>query len=128
MNVTVDTREFSIVVVAKSHNPTILNPDFLKDNEIVPANWELEKPPVCLEPVAEIVFKNKVRIIAQLDKLIFLRMLRPKAKRALLYLSWRRNIPTFFLTLNIGQSALIRKGMLPLVAIKMHLENSFWKG
>lgn len=82
MNVTVDTREFSIVVVAKSHNPAILNPDFLKDNEIVPANWELEKPPVCLEPVAEIVFKNKVRIIAQLDKLIFSENVKAKSKKS----------------------------------------------
>ncbi len=28
--------ELSVVVIAKNHNPTVLNPDFLKLNNIVP--------------------------------------------------------------------------------------------
>ena len=34
--------EYSIVVVAREHNPTLLNPDFLERNGIVPAEWGWE--------------------------------------------------------------------------------------
>lgn len=70
-------QEFSIVVVAQSHNPTILNPDFLKLNEIVPKDWVLAEPPVCIPPgFAQVMFANGVSITAQLDKIIFLESLK----------------------------------------------------
>lgn len=63
--------ELSFVIIGRNHNPTILNPDFLKHNNIVPMDWELAKSPVCLEPLAEVAFKNSVKINAQLDRVIF---------------------------------------------------------
>ena len=43
-------RSVSVVVTAEFHNPSILNPDFLKTHEIVPADWTvaetLTTPPV----------------------------------------------------------------------------------
>lgn len=63
--------ELSFVIVGRNHNPTILNPDFLKYNNIVPVDWELAKPPICLEPMAEVAFGNSVKINAQLDRVIF---------------------------------------------------------
>ncbi|MBU0995364.1 MAG: hypothetical protein KJ737_22945 [Proteobacteria bacterium] len=66
-----ETTEISVVVVANSNNPTILNPDFLRINYIVPENWELAKPPICVEPMAEVAYKNNVRITAQLDRVMF---------------------------------------------------------
>lgn len=63
--------EISVVVLARNHNPTILNPDFLISNKIVSRDWELSEPPVCAYPVAQVKFKNKINIVAQLDKLIF---------------------------------------------------------
>ena len=66
-----ETTEISVVVVANSNNPTILNPDFLRINDIVPENWELAKPPICVEPLAEVAYKNNVRITAQLDRVMF---------------------------------------------------------
>jgi len=30
----------NVVILAKSHNPSILNPDFLRINDIVPPDWE----------------------------------------------------------------------------------------
>ena len=33
-------RSVSVVVTAEFHNPSILNPDFLKTHEIVPADWD----------------------------------------------------------------------------------------
>jgi hypothetical protein len=71
MSRTVSIQELAIVVVARNHNPTILNPDFLKYNDIVPKEWELEGPPLCVEPVSQVKFKNGISIIAQLNKLIF---------------------------------------------------------
>lgn len=71
MNKTVDIQELIVVVVAKNHNPTILNPDFLKYNGIVPAEWELAESPICTEPVAQVIYKNGINILAQFDKIIF---------------------------------------------------------
>jgi len=66
-----DLTELSIVIVAENHNPTILNPDFLKFNGIVPKEWVVGKPPLCAHPVSQVEYQNGVRITAELDKLIF---------------------------------------------------------
>jgi hypothetical protein len=71
MNAALQIQELAVVVVAKNHNPTILNPDFLKYNGIVSPDWELARPPICTEPVAEVRYRNGINIIAQLQKLIF---------------------------------------------------------
>lgn len=71
MNPTVDIGELEIVLAAKSHNPTILNPDFLKYNRIVPDDWELARPPICIEPVAQVTFQNGVNILAQSEAVTF---------------------------------------------------------
>jgi hypothetical protein len=36
-----DVKDFSIIVAAQLNNPTILNPDFLRSNDIVPAEFKL---------------------------------------------------------------------------------------
>ena len=66
-------KEFAIAITAQSHNPTILNPDFLKNNEIVPADWELDQdiPQFTSFPVSQVAFKNGISIKAQLDRIIF---------------------------------------------------------
>ncbi len=71
MSKPLNINEISIVIVAKNHNPTILNPDFLKYNEIVPEDWELAEAPICVEPMAQVTFKNGINIVSQLDKVIF---------------------------------------------------------
>ncbi len=63
--------ELSIVIVAENHNPTILNPDFLKFNGIVPKEWVVSKPPLCAYPVSQVEYQNGMRITAELNKLIF---------------------------------------------------------
>lgn len=63
--------EFSIVFTAKSNNPTVLNPDFLKLNNIVDDTYRLKKDPVCVEPFAQVVYQNGVSITSQLDKIVF---------------------------------------------------------
>jgi len=66
-----EIRDFSIVVVADNHSPSILNPDFLKYNHIVPTDWELAMPPICIPPLSQVVFKNGVNIVAQSDRVTF---------------------------------------------------------
>ena len=73
-------QELSIVIVAKNHNPTILNPDFLKYNKIVPLDWELSSNPICIEPIAQVSFKNGITIRAEFEKLIFSEDLKDKTK------------------------------------------------
>lgn len=71
MNKVVQIQELAVVVVARNHNPTILNPDFLKYNSIVPTNWELASPPICAAPIAQVSYNNGISIVARFDKLIF---------------------------------------------------------
>jgi hypothetical protein len=61
----------SIVVVAEKHNPTILNPDFLYRNQIVPEDWKQVQDPICTPPLARVVFESGVGIETQFDKVIF---------------------------------------------------------
>ena len=43
-----EIKELTIVLLAETHNPTILNPDFLKYNEIVPFDWKVAGSPVAV--------------------------------------------------------------------------------
>jgi hypothetical protein len=71
MNDSLTITEFTIVIVAQNHNPSILNPDFLKYNKIVPMDWEIAEPPICVEPMSQVSFKGGLKINAQFDKVIF---------------------------------------------------------
>lgn len=84
MNIDFSIQELSIVILGRNHNPTILNPDFLKLNDIVAADWELQEPPICIEPMAQVHFKNKVKITAQLERVIFLENISGKAEQEIL--------------------------------------------
>ena len=63
----------SVVLVANSNNPTILNQDFLYHNGIVPKDWTLEKnmPPVMTPAVSQITFENGFKVIAELNRILF---------------------------------------------------------
>ncbi len=67
----VELRELTVTIVAKNHNPSILNPDFLRLNHIVSEEWELAEPPVNVELIAQVKYKNGIGIAAQLDKITF---------------------------------------------------------
>jgi hypothetical protein len=68
-------QEISVVVVAGFHNPTVLNPDFLKYNGIVPSEWDLAENPLCGLDVAQVKFKNEISILAQINKVDFIQRL-----------------------------------------------------
>ncbi|MCL1476002.1 hypothetical protein [Argonema antarcticum] len=78
MNQTLVLQEFAIVIAAKNHNLTILNPDFLKYSGIVPTDWELARPPVYTNRVAQVTFANGISIIAEPNRVIFLEAIAEK--------------------------------------------------
>lgn len=62
---------FSIVVVAEYHNPTILNPDFLARNNIVPDDWGWKLGEDCFStpPLAQVKYENGVSLLCEQSKL-----------------------------------------------------------
>lgn len=63
--------EFSVVLVANDHNPTILNPDFLALRDIVPAGWgwKLVGPTITTPPFATVAYDSGVTIIIEPNNL-----------------------------------------------------------
>ena len=72
--------DLAVVIVAQSHNPSLLNPDFLKFNGIVPEDWELAVPPICAGPIAQVAFKSGITITAQPDRVIVTEVLAGRDK------------------------------------------------
>lgn len=71
MNQAVDIQDFSIVLAARSHNPALLTPDFLRGSGVVPGEWELARPPVVSSQAAQIIFTNGIKIEAQAGTISF---------------------------------------------------------
>ena len=59
---------FSVVVVGSNHNPTLLNPDFLRINKIVPIDQEVTKT-ITTPPVAIVEYKSGLSITVEMEKL-----------------------------------------------------------
>lgn len=62
--------EYSIIVTANDYNPTILNPDFLSINNIIPAEWEWKVvgSPITTPPFATVQFENRVSLSVDVNK------------------------------------------------------------
>ncbi|GAB1542663.1 hypothetical protein NUACC21_53370 [Scytonema sp. NUACC21] len=65
-------QDLVIVVAAKNHSPSILNPDFLKCSGIVPQDWDLARQPVYTNSAAQVTFTNGISIIAEPNRVIFM--------------------------------------------------------
>lgn len=63
--------QFSVVVVGQTHNPTILNPDFLASEGIVPKSWNWGKAveTMTTPPLSMVRYSNGVTIIVEHNKL-----------------------------------------------------------
>ncbi len=72
MQISLELYELGIVVTAKNHNPTILNPDFLYRTEIISEDWKVIDPPVMTELFSRSAFDSGVEIIARPDKVVFI--------------------------------------------------------
>ena len=63
--------EFSVVFVATSNNPSILNPDFLYHNGIVDASWEVQEPRISTPAYSQVTFDGGLTVKAVPDRVIF---------------------------------------------------------
>lgn len=63
--------QFSVVVVGKVHNPSILNPDFLAIRDIVPSDWQwdLAEGNFTIPPLAVVRYKQGVAVTVEPQKL-----------------------------------------------------------
>ena len=62
--------QFSEVVVGDAHNPTILNPDFLASQRIVPKSWGWEvAETLTTPPLAIVCYTNGVNITVEQNKI-----------------------------------------------------------
>lgn len=76
--------QFAIVVVAHDHNPTILNPDFLRIQKIVPEDWgwKLASPPLMTPPFSHVTYDSNVRITVEPNKFQIIDDGSPSAKES----------------------------------------------
>lgn len=65
--------QFSIVLAGVNHNPTILNPDFLLYNEIVPSVLTLSpaNPPITTPAFARVAYEEGLEVQSDPDKVHF---------------------------------------------------------
>jgi len=71
MTLGLELYELTIVVVAKNHNPTILNPDFLYRNNIVEEGLDLAEAPITTEVFSRVSFKSGIVIVADSNRVTF---------------------------------------------------------
>lgn len=58
-------KELTISLIAKNQRPGLLSHEFLRCTDIVPAEWELARPPVSTPQVAQVVFENGISLTAK---------------------------------------------------------------
>lgn len=63
--------ELAVVLVARSNNPSILNPDFLRFNGIVSEGCDVAQSPISTPAFSQVVFKNGVTVTADPGRVIF---------------------------------------------------------
>ncbi len=62
--------QLAFVILARNNNPSLLNPDFLKNNGIVSKEWEVENT-LTTDQISQTVFKNNFNIQMRPDRVIF---------------------------------------------------------
>lgn len=61
----------SVVAVAESNNPSILNPDFLREFVIPEQSWEVQDPPICTPVYARVSYSNGVSVQSDTNRVVF---------------------------------------------------------
>ena len=61
----------SVVLVADNVEPSMINPDFLRHNEIVDFDLQTEQPPVSTPVFSQVVFQGGLAVTAQPDRFDF---------------------------------------------------------
>lgn len=71
MSKNLELQELAIALTAKNLTPTLLNPEFLKYGDIIPADWQLARKPIYNQRLVQLVFQNGVMIVAQPNRVFF---------------------------------------------------------
>ena len=61
----------SVVLVADSNNPTIINPDFLSSNEILVEDQEVREPPITTPVFSQVIYQGGISVKAEPNRIIF---------------------------------------------------------
>ena len=67
----IDLIELSIVLVATSNNPSILNPDFLFHNGIVDASHQVRDPRISTPALSQVIFEDGLAVKADPERVVF---------------------------------------------------------
>ena len=67
----VNLGEVAVVLVAQSNNPSIINPDFLRHNEIVNADLSLQGNPISSQLFSQVTFERGIIVQALPDRVTF---------------------------------------------------------
>ena len=63
--------ELSVVLVADSNNPSIINPDFLQYNRIVDASYEVQDSPISTPAFSRVAYKNGITVTSDPARVLF---------------------------------------------------------
>lgn len=121
--------ELSVVLVADSNNPSILNPDFLRVNKIVDKDYGIQGTPISTPAFSQVAFNNRITVTSAPDRMIFSQagtlseenaMLPKIAKR---YLECVPHVP--YRAIGINPKGFI-SGQEPNPVAKMVRDNGSW--
>jgi len=70
----------SAVLVAEPHNPAIINPDFLRNKGIVPAEWVSAPDSICTPAFAHVAYRNGLSVLVDPGRCTFAEMLNDAPK------------------------------------------------
>jgi hypothetical protein len=65
--------QIGIVVLAQANNPTVLNPDFLRENGIVEASWDwkISEDPITTPAMSRVAYDSGISVVAHPDRIMF---------------------------------------------------------
>ncbi len=72
---------FSVVLVSSLNNPSIMNPDFLRHNNIVDADRQLQGDPISTPVYAQVSFEGGLTVKAEPNRVIFEQTRNPLTKK-----------------------------------------------
>ena len=128
---------FSVVVVAQSNNPTILNPDFLRHNGIVSSSRPLDgdRPPVTTPVFSEVSFGEDLVVRADPERITFAQAANAQAASGLAHeeidcpaiaKSYLRTIPHVpYTALGVNPRAVIANPPFAKLSKALHAEGNW---
>ncbi len=71
MSENLEITRLAFVILAKSHSPTLLNPDFLIRKNIIDEDWKVDSYTFTTEKLSQVVYQNGIIINVNFDQIYF---------------------------------------------------------